>query len=86
MAARLIAVEEAINLAGGPGVLSPHWLNEELQFVLRTLADVEKSEMEVWKLFARLESPRARERRAQEWGSWFHQVMNEGGDDSGKHG
>ena len=76
---RLIAVEETIVQAGGPGVLSPHWINEELQFVLRTLEDTEKSEMEVWKLVARLESPDARHLRAQEWGSWFQQVMAKAG-------
>ena len=37
IATRLIAVEETIAQAGGPGSLSPLWINEELQFVLRTL-------------------------------------------------
>ena len=75
VATRLIAVEETMVQAGGPGCLSPHWINEELQFVLRTLEDTEKSEMEVWKLVARLDGPDTRHFRAQEWGSWFQQVM-----------
>ena len=79
IATRLISVEETIVRAGGPGVLSPQWINEELQFVLRTLEDTEKSEMEVWKLVARLESPDARRIRAQEWGHWFQQVMAKAG-------
>ena len=79
VAARLISIEETINQAGGPGKLSPRWINEELQFVLRTLEDAEKSEMEVWKLVARLESSSARHLRAQEWGSWFHQIMGKVG-------
>ena len=72
---RLIAVEETIVQAGGPGCLSPHWIKEELQFVLRTLEDTEKCEMEVWKLVARLDGPDSRHVRAQEWGNWFQQVM-----------
>ena len=79
IATRLISVEETIVRAGGPGVLSPQWINEELQFVLRTLEDTEKSEMEVWKLVARLESPAARHLRTQEWGHWFQQVMAKAG-------
>ena len=80
VASRLISIEETINQAGGPGKLSPRWINEEVQFVLRTLEDAEKSEMEVWKLVARLESPHARHLRAQEWGNWFHQIMAKVGD------
>ena len=79
MAKRLIAIEENIVQAGGPGILSPHWINEELQFVLRTIEDTEKSEMEMWKLVAALENPHARHVRAQEWGSWFSQVMSKAG-------
>ena len=44
--------------------------------MLRTVEDTEKSGMEVWKLVAALESPHARHVRAQEWGSWFSQVMS----------
>ena len=75
VAARLISVEETIVQAGGPGCLSPHWIKEELQFVLRTLEDTEKSEMEMWKLVALLDGPDTRHFRSQEWGSWFQQVM-----------
>ena len=79
IATRLIAIEEAIVRAGRPGTLSPQWINEELQFVLRTLEDTEKSEMEVWKLVARLDSQEARRTRAQEWSHWFQQVMSKAG-------
>ena len=75
VASQLISIEETIHQAGGPGQLSPRWINEELQFVLRTLEDAEKSEMEVWKLVARLESSDACHLRAQEWGNWFQQIM-----------
>ena len=75
VATRLIALEEMIDQAGGPGYPSPHWIKEELQFVLRTLDDTEKAEMETWKLVARLDGPDTRRLRAQEWGSWFKQVM-----------
>ena len=79
IATRLIAVEETIAAAGGPGIISPQWINEELQFVLRTLEDAEKSEMEVWKLIARIDGPESRRHRAEEWGHWFNQVMAKAG-------
>ena len=79
VATRLIAVEETIADAGGSGVVSPQWINEELQFVLRTLEDTEKSEMEVWKLVARIDGPESRRHRAEEWGHWFGQVMAKAG-------
>ena len=79
IATRLIAVEETIADAGGPGIISPQWINEELQFVLRTLEDAEKSEMEVWKLVARIDGPESRRHRAEEWGHWFNQVMAKAG-------
>ena len=75
VAARLIAVEETIADVGSPRVVSPQWITEELQFVLRTLEDTEKSEMEVWKLVARIDGPESRRHRADEWGRWFSQVM-----------
>ena len=79
VATRLIAVEETIARAGGPGIVSAQWINEELQFVLCTLEDAEKSEMEVWKLVAHSEGPEARCNRADEWGHWFQQVMAKAG-------
>ena len=75
VAARLIAIEETIADAASPRVVSPQWISEELRFVLRTLDDTEKAEMEIWKLVARIDGPESRRHRADEWGRWFGQVM-----------
>ena len=70
----LISVEETMLQTTGTGRLSPQWIDEEVQFVLRTLEDTERSEMEVWTHVAHLRGPEARQLRYQDWSHWFQQM------------
>ena len=70
----LISIEETGNTSEEHAAVDPDWTTRELNEVLRTLEETERSEMEVWRLVARLRGQDARISRSAEWETWFRQV------------
>ena len=72
----LISIEETATVSEVQGPVDAEWTTRELNEVLRTLEETERSEMELWRLVARLRGQDARTSRSAEWATWFQQVTS----------